>query len=87
MRPGPTCVFWCVTAGVVAMGLLSAGGLIAMRTASLISARPLTAFPLVALYRAGPRVADRCGRAWAPRQLGNRAGSSAEQSSGAPSGR
>lgn len=46
--PDPYRVFWCVTEGVVAISLLSAGGLIAMRTASLISALPLTAFLLVA---------------------------------------
>ncbi|MFO7919499.1 MAG: BCCT family transporter [Nioella sp.] len=46
--PAPYRVFWCVTEGVVAMSLLSAGGLIAMRTASLTSALPLTAFLLVA---------------------------------------
>lgn len=46
--PAPYRVFWCVTEGVVAMSLLSAGGLIAMRTASLTTALPLTAFLLVA---------------------------------------
>ncbi|RFU12376.1 BCCT family transporter [Rhodobacteraceae bacterium W635] len=46
--PAPYRVFWCVTEGVVAMSLLSAGGLIAMRTASLTSALPLTVFLLVA---------------------------------------
>ena len=46
--PAPYRVFWCVTEGVVAMTLLSAGGLIAMRTASLTSALPLTVFLLVA---------------------------------------
>jgi len=46
--PAPYRIFWCVTEGVVAMSLLSAGGLIAMRTASLTSALPLTVFLLVA---------------------------------------
>jgi len=46
--PAPYRIFWCVTEGVVAMSLLSAGGLIAMRTASLTSALPLTALLLVA---------------------------------------
>ena len=46
--PAPYRVFWCATEGVVAMSLLSAGGLIAMRTASLTSALPLTIFLLVA---------------------------------------
>jgi choline/glycine/proline betaine transport protein len=46
--PAPYRVFWCVTEGVVAMTLLSAGGLIAMRTASLTSALPLTLFLIIA---------------------------------------
>jgi len=46
--PAPYRVFWCVTEGAVAMTLLVAGGLTAMRTASLISALPMTIFLLVA---------------------------------------
>ena len=46
--PAPYRVFWCVTEGVVAISLLTAGGLIAMRTASLTSALPLTVLLLVA---------------------------------------
>lgn len=48
-------IFWCVAEGVVAMSLLSTGGLIAMRTASLTSALPLTVLLLLAcvgLFRA-----------------------------------
>ncbi len=50
-HPSPSApyrVFWCVTEGVVAISLLSAGGLIAMRTASLTTALPLTTLLLVA---------------------------------------
>lgn len=43
-------VFWCVTEGVVAAVLLMAGGLTALRTASLTPALPLTVFLLVACY-------------------------------------
>jgi choline/glycine/proline betaine transport protein len=66
--PGPYRVFWCVTEGVVAISLLSAGGLIAMRTASLISALPLTALLLVACVglvralRVDARTAGRASR-------------------------
>jgi choline/glycine/proline betaine transport protein len=57
-----------VTEGVVAISLLSAGGLIAMRTASLISALPLTALLLVACVglvralRVDARTAGRASR-------------------------
>ena len=47
--PAPYRVFWCMTEGVVAITLLTAGGLIAMQTASLLSALPLTVFLLVAM--------------------------------------
>ena len=48
--PAPYRVFWCVTEGVVAATLLIAGGLTAMRTASLTPALPMTAFLLVACF-------------------------------------
>ena len=43
-------VFWCVIEGVVAATLLYAGGLTALRTASLTPALPMTVFLLVASY-------------------------------------
>ena len=43
-------VFWCVAEGVVAATLLIAGGLTALRTASLTPALPMTIFLLVACY-------------------------------------
>ena len=45
--PAPYRVFWCVTEGLVAITLLIAGGLTAMRTASLTSALPMTVLLLV----------------------------------------
>ncbi len=43
-------VFWCVAEGVVAAVLLIAGGLTALRTASLTPALPMVVFLLVACY-------------------------------------
>jgi choline/glycine/proline betaine transport protein len=43
-------IFWCATEGVVAATLLVAGGLSALRTASLTPALPMTLFLLVACY-------------------------------------
>jgi choline/glycine/proline betaine transport protein len=43
-------IFWCVAEGVVAGTLLVAGGLAALRTASLTPALPMTAFLLVGCY-------------------------------------
>jgi len=52
-HPNPPAVyriFWCVSEGVVAATLLIAGGLTALRTASLTPALPMTIFLLVACY-------------------------------------
>lgn len=43
-------IFWCVTEGVVAAVLLIAGGLAALRTASLTPALPMTLFLLIGCY-------------------------------------
>lgn len=43
-------IFWCVTEGVVAATLLVAGGLTALRVASLTPALPLAIFLLIACY-------------------------------------
>ncbi len=43
-------IFWCVAEGVVAATLLAAGGLVALRTASLTPALPMTVFLLVGCY-------------------------------------
>lgn len=48
--PRPYRVFWCVTEGVVAGVLLYSGGLLALRTASLIPALPMAVFLVVACY-------------------------------------
>ncbi|MEX2396539.1 MAG: BCCT family transporter, partial [Balneolales bacterium] len=42
--------FWCITEGVVAATLLIAGGLTALRTASLTPALPMVIFLLAASY-------------------------------------
>ncbi len=42
--------FWCITEGVVAATLLIAGGLTALRTASLTPALPMVLFLLIACY-------------------------------------
>ncbi len=43
-------IFWCVTEGVVAATLLVAGGLTALRVASLTPALPMAIFLLIACY-------------------------------------
>lgn len=43
-------IFWCVTEGVVAAALLVAGGLAALRTASLTPALPMVVFLLIASW-------------------------------------
>ncbi len=75
--PTPYRIFWCVAEGVVAASLLIAGGLTALRTASLTPALPMTVLLLVGcggLIRALRADARQSGRVSLDRLRGDSGG-------------